>query len=99
MSSITPKECQAWRSDRYYNINRLMVEMIAQGVHVPQPNAKVVSEKESLIFKTTKKAEIIALQKELEKEFKKYAGKKADTKTIFNRVIDRTAGQETSLSV
>ena len=71
---------------------RLFEEM-AKGAHVPKEGAKLISVQESLISKTTKKAQILSWQEVFEPEFKKYAGAKAPTAEIFNKVIERTAKQ------
>lgn len=98
MATISGQECQAWRSERYYNINNNMLEMLAQGKRAPKENVELVSEKESLIFKTTRKANIINHGNVFEKEFAKYAGKKAPTAKIFEKCIGRTSKSESELS-
>lgn len=99
MATISGQECQAWRSERYFNINNLMLEMLAKGKRVPREDAKIVTEKESLIFKTTRKANVLAAQRKFEKEFSKYAGKKAPTAKIFDKCIGRTAKAENTVSL
>ena len=95
MATISGPECQAWRSERYFNIRRYMVEMLAKGKRVPsEKTSGVITEKESLIFKTTRKANIISHEQKFAPEFEKCAGKKADTKSIFERVIGRKKTHE-----
>lgn len=98
MATISGQECQAWRSERYYNINNLMLEMVAKGKRVPKENVPILSERESLISKTRSKAIVVSHDEVFAPEFKKYAGKYAPTDKIFEKVIGKTAKNETELS-
>ena len=94
METVSGQECQAWRSEVHFNINNRIVELLAKGKRTPKANVEHITEKESLIFKTTRKANILAIGAELEPEFAAYAGKKVPTDKIF----ERTAKNENELS-
>lgn len=94
INSISPEEMKAWRRDRYDNIARIELGLITQGKRLPKTK-KVVTEQEALIFKVTRKSNILKHENMFSKEFAKYAGKKANTAKIFEKCILRTAKKET----
>ena len=75
---------------------RLLKEM-TKGAHVSQ-KAEVVDVRSILLAKTKEKSKILTLQERLEKEFAKYAGKKAPTARIFEECIGRTRRSDNELS-
>lgn len=98
-NTISPKECEAWRNERYYNINQIIVKMLEQGKRIPQVGAKLVSETKILKSRIMAKANILALEKKLAPEFERCTGKKADTAKIFSKVIGRNKKQEEVVSM
>ena len=96
--TVSGKELEAGIKEFAERKQIRLFEEMAKGAHVPKANAKLISVQESLISKTTKKAEILSLQQKFESAFEPYAGKKADTAKIFDKVIGRTVNKNTELS-
>ncbi|MBR4998504.1 MAG: hypothetical protein IKY10_01370, partial [Clostridia bacterium] len=96
---ISPKECEAWRNERHFNINQIIVKMLEQGKRIPKAGAKLVSEKSILKSRIAAKSDVLSLEQKFAPEFKAYAGKKADTAKIFAKVIGRNKKQEDILAM
>ena len=96
--TVSGKELEAALKEFAERKQIRLFEEMAKGAHVPKANAERITVQESLIIKTTKKAEILSLQEKFEAEFAKYAGKKAPTAKIFDKVIGRTAKKDAELS-
>lgn len=87
------------REEFAYCTNQLILEMLNNKQHQAKEGVPHITVKESLISKTTSKARILDYETSFAPAFKKYAGKKADTAKIFNKVIGRTAKHEETMSV
>ena len=96
--SVSGKELEAGIKEFAERKQIRLFEEMAKGAHVPKAGSKLISVQESLISKTTKKAQILSWQEVFEPEFEQYSGKVAPTAEIFNRVIAKTAKQENIIS-
>ena len=97
--TVSGKELLAGQHEFEFNKNQRLLELLAQGKRLPKEGSIVVSEKESLISKTTHQAKRLDLCSQFEKEFKKVAGRTANTAKIFDKVIGRTRQQEEVVSL
>ncbi len=95
--TLSPRELQNGREEYAVEYSSVLLAKIAEGKRIPQSN-NTISVKETLISKTASKSRVLANEKLFEKEFKKFAGKKAPTAKIFERCIGRTAKVESELS-
>ena len=98
MGIVSGKELLAGKHEFEYNKNQRLLEMLANGKRLPKEGSEVLSTKETLVSKTTKKAVILKFESKFEKEFKKYAGKKAPTEKIYNKVVGTAKEKETVFS-
>lgn len=98
-NTISPKECEAWRNERHFNINQIIVKMLEQGKRIPKTGARLVSEQSILKARIAAKSTVLSLEDKFASEFKAYAGKKADTAKIFSKVIGRNKKQEEIVSM
>ena len=98
-NTISPKECEAWRSERRFNINQIIVKMLEQGKRVPKDGVTLVSEQSILRSRIMSKSNVLSLEQKFAPEFQAYAGKKADTAKIFSKVIGRNKKQEEIVSM
>lgn len=92
--TVSGKELLAGQHEFEFNKNQRLLELLAQGKRLPKEGSKVISEKESLLSKTAHQARRLKLNAEFEKEFKRVAGKVANTAKIFEKVIGRQKQQE-----
>ena len=92
--TISGKEILAGQHEFDYNRKQRLLQLLAQGKRLPKEGKEVITEKESLISKTTYKSRILAISEKFETEFKKVAGKTADTAKIFSKVIGRKKQKE-----
>ncbi|MBQ8615401.1 MAG: hypothetical protein IJ415_02425 [Clostridia bacterium] len=97
--TISGKEILAGQHEFKYNRNQRLLQLLAQGKRLPKEGKEVITEKESLISKTTYKSRILSLSEKFEAEFKKVSGQFANTSKIFSKVIGRKKTQEEVASV
>jgi len=93
-NTISPKECEAWRKERHFNINQIIIKMLGKGKRLPKEGVPVVTEERILKSRIEPKKTVLSLEEKFAPEFAKYTGKKADTAKIFSKVIGRKKTQE-----
>jgi len=97
--SVSSTMLKDGREEFAFQTNTLILEMLNKEQYKAKEGVPHISVKESLISKTTSKARILAHEKRFASAFKKYAGQKADTAKIFDRVIGRTSKVEESITL
>lgn len=98
--TVSGKELLAGQHEFSYKRNERLLQLLAEGKRVvKKAGEKVISVKESLISKTTNLAKHLALCEKFKNEFSKCAGKYADTKKIFSKVIGINKTQEEVASI
>lgn len=97
--AVSGKELLAGQHEFSYKRNERLLQLLAEGKRLPKEGKEVLTERESLVSKTTYKSRVLALSNKFEKEFKKVSGKVANTAKIFTKVIGRNKTQEEVVSL
>lgn len=94
--TVSAKDLKAGIEEFAYNKNKRILMMLSEGKRVVANN-NVVSTKQSLIFKTTSKSNILSNTKLFEPEFAKRAGKKVNTARVFEKMVGVSSNVESDV--
>ncbi len=93
--TVSGQELRAGQHEFDFNVKQRLVSLLAEGKRKVKEGCKaVITVKESLLSKTTHQRNRLLLGETLAPEFKKAAGKKANTEKIFSKVIGRKSQEE-----
>lgn len=93
--TVSGQELRAGQHEFDYNVKQRLVSLLAEGKRKLKEGCKaVMTVKESLLSKTTHQRNRLLLGEFLAPEFKKCAGKKANTGRIFEKKIAKNKTQE-----
>lgn len=93
--TVSGQNLRAGQHEFGFKRNESLLKRLADGPRFPQKDKRTVSVESNLVARTTSKTNQLSLVAMFETEFKKFAGKYADTAEIFKKVIARNEKQKT----